>query len=249
MTAMLLPARLDGLFPAITPEPLGAGRCWIALAKTQGEEHHPPFHWLGRALDAVEDGLDAVAFATRVAAAHGSAWCDGDADERLQDVLSEACAYAWTAAHLGPPRFEPAVDGATVEAGRLRIHVAAHNAYVLPVRLRPPPEPPDAPVAPLDASATAPAPPRRRGLRPANAAVARAAAACAEEAALVLPPARGRIVYVDTWIEELYAQNVGYRLELTEPVEQALRQAASARHLGHVLTRPFQWGNPVAAWY
>ena len=143
------------------------------------------------------------------------------------------CGLAWTAAHLGPPRFEAAVEGATLKAGRLRIHVEAHDAYVLPVRLRPAP------------GTEAP----RRGLRPPDEALARTAAAHVQEAAALLPPARGRIVYVDTWIVELYAQNVGYRLELTEPVEAALREAAGPLHLGHVLTRPFQWGNPVVAWY
>ncbi|MSQ31432.1 MAG: hypothetical protein EXR64_05345 [Dehalococcoidia bacterium] len=240
---MTLPARLDGLFPAIPSQPLGVGRCWIALAKAQGEEHHPPFYWLGRALDAVDaagaDSADVEAFAARfserLVAAHGREACNGEDDERVQDVLSEACAFAWAAAHLGPPRFEPAVEGATLVEGRLRVHVAAHDAYVLPVRLRPP----------LDAPAMI----RGRVLRPPNIAVAQAATAHVEEAGTLLPPARGRIIYVDTWIEELYAQNVGYRLELTEPVTEALRQAASARHLGHVLTRPFQWGNPVSVWY
>ena len=235
---MGLPARLDRLFPAIAAQPLrgpgtSAGHCWIALAKSQGEEHHPPFYWLGRALDAVDDSADVARFTARLVAAHGAERCAGDGDEAVQDVCSEASAFAWAAAHLGPPRFEPAVEGASIEAGRLRIHVAAHDAYVLPVRLRPAPG----------------AEPLRRGVHPPDAAIARAAADHVREAAALLPPARGRIVYVDTWIVEMYAQNVGYRLELTEPVEEALRETAAALHLGHVLTRPFQWGNPVIAWY
>jgi hypothetical protein len=238
MPPMALPARLDHLFPGISPQALSgpgtsAGHCWIALAKSQGEEHHPPFYWLGRALDAVDASEDATRFMARLAVAHGPERCDSDLDERIQDVCSEACAFAWAGTHLGPPRFEAAVEGATLEAGRLRIRIEAHDAYVLPARLRPP-------------LGTLPAP---RGMRSPDEAIARAAAEHVREAAMLLPPARGRIAYVDTWIVEMYAQNVGYRLELTEPVEAAMRDAAGSLHVGSVLTRPFQWGNPVVAWY
>jgi len=243
MPPMALPARLDRLFPGITSAridaragaPPGVPLCFIAVAKTLGEEHHPPFYWLGRALDTIDDAVDRDAFHRRIRATHADEACGGEDDHELERVLSEACAFTWTAAHLGPPRFEAAVEGARIEAGRLRIHVEAHDAYVLPALLRPPPG--SAPEL------------RGRGMRTPDAAIARAAAAYIEEAAALLPPARGRIVYIDTWIVELYAQNVGYRLELTEPVEDAMRAAAASLHIGHVLTRPFQWGNPVVAWY
>src|SRR5262249_34698615 len=129
------------------------------------------------------------------------------------------------------------VEGATLEAGRLRIRVEAHDAYVMPFRLRPP------------LGAVAPTSRMPRMLRGPDEAIARTAADHVHEASSLLPPARGGIAYIDTWIVEMYAKNVGYRLELTEPVEAALREAAGPLHLGHVLTRPFQWGNPVQAWY
>ncbi|MEX1022920.1 MAG: hypothetical protein WD058_07210, partial [Dehalococcoidia bacterium] len=61
--------------------------------------------------------------------------------------------------------------------------------------------------------------------------------------------AEARVLYVDIWHERMYAQNVGYRLELTEPVEAALRHFAQEHGLGYVLTRPFEWGRPLVAWY
>ena len=77
-----------------------------------------------------------------------------------------------------------------------------------------------------------------------------AVAGFASEVDAALPAAAGRILYVDTYLNlRFYAQDVGYRLELTEPVIEALRLFAGERDLGHVLTRPFQWGNPVDTAY
>jgi hypothetical protein len=215
---------LEHYFPAIEPASWGDDRCWIAFMKTREPEHNPPFYWLGRALDAVDEGDAGAVFRARLEAAHGVTSCGGDfeRDQRAQDVLSEACAYAWAAAQLGPPVVETAEAGASLERDAVRLHVPAHDAYIAPVRLWP--------VQTLTD-------------------VVRQIAARAEEAGRRLPRSPGRVLYVDAWHEQMYAQNLGYRLELTEPLQDALRLYAVEHGLGHVLTRPFEWGRPVEAWY
>ena len=215
-------AWLHDFFPNIAPS-MSGDACWIAWMLTREAEHNPPFYWLGRALDAAAEGGVTEVFRARLLAAHGADSCRGrgDRDHRAQDVLTEACGYAWTAAHLGPPVLEP-VDERGLEEGALRIHVPSHDAYVAPRRVWP-----------------------QRTMTE----VMQAVGSLAEAAALALPPAPGRVLYMDLWHDRMYAQSVGYRLELTEPIQQALRHFAGEYHLGHVLTRPFQWGNPVEAWY
>lgn len=225
MTSLEMGPWLRRYFPAIEPSPgWGGDPCWIAFMMTRGPEHNPPFYWLGRALDAVAAGDATDLFAARLLAAHGPDSCLGhtERDEAAQDVLSQACAYAWTADAIGTPIVEPAHEGASTERGPIRLHVPAYDAYVAPERLR-----------------------ARRTLQE----VMQAIGGHAEAASHRLPHAPGRILYLDTWHEPTYAQGVGYRLELTEPLQQAVRHFAAEFGLGHVLTRPFQWGNPVEAWY
>ncbi|MSQ42413.1 MAG: hypothetical protein EXR65_05195 [Dehalococcoidia bacterium] len=224
MTPMEMAPWLDHYFPAIRRAGLGGDACWIGRMKNLNAEHNPPFYWLGRALDVIAEAGEDAAYGRRLVATHGANPCngDGDRDDRIQGVLSEACAFAWTVAHLGPARFEAAAEGATLERGPVRLHVPAHDAYVSPGRLQP---------------------------RPTIGAVVRAVAEQAAHAASTLPPARGRILYLDTWQEQRYAHNVGYHLEMTEPVLAALRHSAAEAQVGYVFTRPFQWGNPVEARY
>lgn len=222
-----MPARemaewLHDFLPEIAPNFQG-DPCWIAWMKTRDAEHNPPFYWLGRALDVASDGGATEAFRARVVAAHGPGSChgQGDRDERVQDVLTEVCAYAWAAAHLGPPALEP-LDERGLERSPLRLHIPSHDAYVAPRRIHP----------------------QRTMDR-----VLQFVADTTAEAGRSLPPAPGRILYLDAWHDRMYAQGVAYRLELTEPIQQVLRHFAQEHLLGHVLTRPFQWGNPVEAWY
>ena len=140
-----------------------------------------------------------------------------ETEQQMEDVFSEACAFAWVAQHLGTPEFveEP--------SGRMCISVPDHDVVIAARRLHPQES--------LDE-------------------VAQAVGQFAVEAASDLPQAAGRILYADTYLNlRFYAQDVGYRLELTEPVIAALRHFAGERDLGHVLTRPFQWGNPVDVAY
>lgn len=212
---------LDQFFPLIPPV-RGGDACWLSLMKTRSSEHNPPLYWLARALDAVEEGGAADAYAARLALAHGQDACPGwsEGDQRVQDVLTEASAFAWAAAHLGPPRFEP--TGEAPDAPTL-VHVPAHDAYVAPRRLWP--------VRSLDELLAE--------LR-----------TYVDEAAVHVPPAAGRIVYVDVYMHPfMYAQDIGYHGELTEPLRVAVKQFATEHRLGYVLTRPFQWGNAIEAHY
>ncbi len=194
----------------------------MAWLKSRTPEHNPPIYWLGRALDAVAEGGGIETLATRLVHAHGEDACDGwsERDERLQDVFTEACAFAWAAAHLGPPRFAPQAEAADAP---MLVHVAAHDAYVAPRRLWP--------VRTMDE-------------------LLRQAAQEFAQAAALLPPAAGRIAYIDVYLHpRMYAQEVGYRAELTEPLRAAVKHFAAEHRLGCVLTRPFQWGNAIEAEY
>ncbi len=213
---------LQALLPGIAPAEWGRDACWLAFMMTRESEHNPPFYWLGHALDEVEDGGAIEVLRSRLVAAHGARTCGsrGDADERAQDMLSEACAYAWAATRLGHATFE--VAAAEVEQAPARIAVPEHGVYVLPRRLWP--------VNSLER-------------------VMQAIGDETAKAAQLLPKGARGIVYLDVWHQQQYAQNLGYRLELTEPLQHGLRHFAAEHGLGHVLTRPFQWGNPVEATY
>lgn len=218
-------AWLQTLLPGIAPAGWGGDACWLAFMMTRESEHNPPFYWLGAALDEVESGGAIEVVRSRLVAAHGADACDsrGTADERAQDVLSEACAYAWAATRLGPATFEAVGEAADAP---VRIAVAVSpgqpSIYVLPRRLRP-----------------------VNSLQRVLLSIGEQTAA----AAALLPEGARGTVYLDCWHQQQYAQNLGYRLELTEPLQHGLRHFTAEHGLGHVLTRPFQWGNPVEATY
>jgi hypothetical protein len=212
-------------FPEIAPAAeWGGDPCWVAFMMTREAEHNPPFYWLGIAFDIADKARVGDLFGERLRAAHGATSCEGagDRDERMQDVLTEVCAFAWATAHLGPSTLEPAVESATLEVGPIRLHVPSARTYVAPRRLR--------------------------GVRTMEQLMYQVSGH-ADEVDEVLPRDTGRILYADIWHERMYAQNVGYRLELTEPLEAGLRHFAGEHQLGYVLTRPFEWGRPIEAWY
>lgn len=212
---------LDAYLPLVDAADWGEDDCWGALAKTRDAEHNPPIYWLGRALEAVESAGAVDLMRRRIHATHGEYSCGGRgiADQALQDVMTEMCAFAWATAHLGTPEFRLTEGG---DHAPLLIAVPAVEAYVAPERLRP-----------------------QRDLQ----SVVYAIGDHAARADARLPEGRSRILYLDVWHQPMYAQNLGYRLELTEPLQHAIRHFAAEHALGHVLTRPFQWGNPVEAWY
>lgn len=222
-TDMAMANWLHRYLPAIPPGFGEGSPCWIARMKTRSAEHNPPFYWLGRALDLVAEGGGAEVIRARLEHAHGGDACDGDEhDDRAQRVLSEACAFGWVSTHLGVPTIEPAAFDASIERDRIRLVVPPLDIYVLPARLRP----------------------TSRGRE-----IFDDIAEEAEAASDLLPRARGRLLYLDMFYGRQYPASVGYDLELTEPVVSALRHYCGEVHVGHVFTRPFQWGNPVVTHY
>lgn len=213
---------LKYFFPAIPPEPPGT-RCWISRMMNRRAEHNPPFYWLGLALGMVEASGQGELLRARLIAMHGAEMCDGaEPDDRAHGVLSEACAFAWTQRHIGAPRIEIAEAGETTDTGRVRLAVPEHDTYVWPAR--------------LSQATSLPG-------------IIEEIAQATRTAAATLPAARGRLLYLDTWYGRGYPDMVGYHLDQTEPVQVALRAACAEAHLGHVFTRPFQWGNPVETHY
>lgn len=215
---------LQAMLPEIAPEPTPEA-CWVAFAKTRSPEHHPPMYWLGRALDEVARTGLAEAVAARVRSAHGARACAGwsEADQALQDVLSEVCATAWTQEHLGPvERVEVSVERPGEVATLL--HIPGLDAWVAPRRMWP--------VRTIDQ-------------------LLKQAAARFQEAASAMPRgARSRTVYLDIPLNMFgWAQDVGYAGPTTEPLRAAVKHFAGEHHVGYVLTRPFQWGVPLETWY
>ncbi|MFN8638301.1 MAG: hypothetical protein U0360_02320 [Dehalococcoidia bacterium] len=215
---------LHAIFPEI-PAEMDRDACWIAFAKTRTPEHHPPIYWLGRALDELARAGLAEAVGARIREAHGPRACAGwsEADQLLQDALTEACATAWVREHLGATeRSAPAVD--KPGAGVPMLHVPHLDAWVVPRRLWP--------VRTMEQLL------RQTGAR-------------FEEAATVLPrTARSRTVYLDIPLNMFgWAQDVGYAMPTTDPLRAAVKHFAGEHHVGYVLTRPFQWGVPLESWY
>ena len=56
-------------------------------------------------------------------------------------------------------------------------------------------------------------------------------------------------LYVDIWHDGPgYAHGIGYDFEATQPIIDSLSGYAGEHGIRYVLTKPFQWGNPVAEW-
>ena len=218
---MEIAAWLDRMMPDIAPAPW-PDACWPATVKTRSPEHHPPFYWLGRALDEADRDGAIDALATRLLAAHGPGTCDGESDERdqrAQDVLSAACALAWCNAHLGPAEPTEAAGG-----DRTLLHVESLDVYVAPRRLRP--------------------------VRTMEQLLEQLREQASGAACDIPENAGGRILYVDIALNiRNWARDVGYEGTSTETVRAALRHVGDEHRLGTVLTRPFQWNAPLEAWY
>lgn len=71
-----------------------------------------------------------------------------------------------------------------------------------------------------------------------------------EAAAADLPEGDRRIAYIDINLAlDAYARNPGYDGPMTEPLRESVKFLGQERGLGWVLTRPFEWGVPLEAWY
>jgi len=207
-------------FPEVAPSfGWGGDPCWLAWGLTQTAEHNPPFYWLGRAFQIADAAGQMDVFGERMRTAHGAASCgaQGDRDDRLQDVLTEVCAFAWASERIAPPEVEPAVEGATQAAGPIRLTLPGRDAVVFPRRLRP---------------------------QNTIERIVQQVAGIADDVARTTSET-STVLYLDVWHERRYAQSVGYRFELTEPVREATRHFATEFGMGFVLTRPFEWGRAL----
>lgn len=226
---------LGELFPGIAPSWMrGADPCWIAWALAQTAEHNPPIYWLGRAFEDVSalGGTTWTTLATRLRNAHGDASCGGRGveDASTQEALTALCATAWAHARLGPPA---ALEATLVEGDpTVLIRVPSADAVVVPYRVQPE-QTLDRVVQQIQHRAAA------------TAELLRTPPEAARDEVRVAP--RG-VLYVDLWHERRFAQSIGYRFEITEPVQTAVRHLAPAYGLGYVLTRPFEWGRPLEEW-
>jgi len=215
--------RLRGLFPGIEPYPWHDG-CWLAMVMARSPEHHPPLYWLGRALDEVAAAglLDEIV--EHIEAVHGSDACAGwtQQDERTQDVLTEACAAAWSHVALSPLAVEH-VAANEGDSGGAVLAVPGLGVRIAPRRLRP--------ARTLDD-------------------VVRQVQRLASEAARDLGPEPGRVLYLDVPLNpQGWAHDLGYAADVTEPLKDILRHFGAEERLGYVLTRPFQWYAPIEAAY
>ena len=211
-------------FPEVAPSfGWGGDPCWLAWALNQTAEHNPPMYWLGRAFEVVDAAGQLELFGERMRAAHGAASCGaaGDRDDRLQDVLTEVCAFAWTSERIATPVIEPAAEGASETVGPIRLALPDLDGVVVPRRLQP-----------------------QNSIER----VMYEVAGLAEEASH-RTGGRQAVFYLDVWHERRYAQSVGYRFELTEPIREALRHFATEFRMGYVLTRPFEWGRALEEWF
>lgn len=209
---------LNRIFPEIKPDPRPDGSSWVALIKTRTPEHNPPLFWLGKAIDVIEEYGQYDLFENRARTAlvspNQTTW---ESEQRIEDIFSEACAFAWAARNLGEPKF------IVNPSGSICISVPEHEVLVAHRRIHP-----------------------QRNLETLITSVTQLTTEADEE----LPKTSRRLIYVDIYLNlHFYAQDVGYRLELTEPMITALRDLADQRLLDHVLTRPFQWGKPLHASY
>jgi hypothetical protein len=145
-------------------------------------------------------------------------------------VLTALCVTAWANARLGPPA---AIEAALVEGDpTILIRAPSANAVVVPYRVQP--------EQTLDRVV--------QQIQHRAAATAELLRAMSEGGRNGVSGAPRGVLYVDLWHERRFAQSIGYRFEITEPVQTAVRHLAPAYGLGYVLTRPFEWGRPLEEW-
>ncbi|HJM89254.1 MAG TPA: hypothetical protein QF624_06465 [Dehalococcoidia bacterium] len=193
--------------------------CWVGHVKMRSAEHHPPLHWLGRALDSVDAAGAIDVIGEQLSLAHEPEACAGwsEADQRVQDALTEACAIAWAAGRLGRPEPVQATDG------RLLIHVPSVDACVAPRRLWP--------VRTMEDL-----------LGQVREHIDGAAAALPDAAGRI------SYVDINLEINA-FGRMLGHDGQMTEPLRESLKFVSQERGVGWVLTRPFEWGVPLEEWY
>ena len=220
---------LSHLFPNIQPAMYNEDGCWVAFMKTRETAHNPPFSWMARAFISSEKSGEIKTLQDRLFLEHGPDSCGGNRtrDDAVQLLISEVCASAWSKTAFGIGHSSPAEGYATGNSNancwiigeNSENKIAIHVIRLTPVQQLSQVHQQIYEYVNLT-----------KQNRPANTPLV--------------------IMYFDIWHDGPgYAYSLGYNLDLTQPVIDVLKSSASAAGLGYVLTRPFQWGNPIAEWY
>ena len=220
---------LSHLFPNIQPAMYNEDGCWVAFMKTRETAHNPPFSWMARAFISSEKSGEIKTLQDRLFLEHGPDSCGGNRtrDDAVQLLISEVCASAWSKTAFGIGHSSPAEGYATgnstancwIIGENSENKIAIHVIRLTPVQQLSQVHQQIYEYVNLT-----------KQNRPANTPLV--------------------IMYFDIWHDGPgYAYSLGYNLDLTQPVIDVLKSSASAAGLGYVLTRPFQWGNPIAEWY
>ena len=219
---------LEYLFPDIHPGMYDQDGCWIAFMMTRETEHNPPFAWMARAFDAVYQHGGLAELQDRMVEAHGRLSCNGDhsKDEAIQALVSETCAMAWCVRAFGMnilPTSNEQINRASKYGNWIVSEMENFDFGVHVVRLKP-----------------------VRTLQE----IWQQVVNSVEETKSTKPVGIGSAyIYLDIWHDGPgYAYGVGYNIEVTQPIIDALTMYAGESDLGYILTRPFQWGNPITEW-
>ena len=220
---------LNYLFPSITPAMYDQDGCWVAFMKTRETAHNPPFSWMARAFTSSERSGELQNLQDRLFNEHGPKSCGGNRtrDGAVQLLISEMCASAWsrkafsvkTLTSIESPALEKTDSNCWIFGENNENKIAINVIRLTPVRQ----------LAEVHQQIYKYIQTTNQN-RPTNTSQV--------------------ILYFDIWFDgPTYAYDLGYNLDVTQPVIDVLKSFASAADLGYVLTRPFQWGNPVAEWY
>ena len=219
---------LTSLFPKIRPAFIADDGCWIASMMTRSAEHNPPWAWIGWAFDSVSENGGFTRLQERMIEMHGEKSCGGQEvlDEAARLLVSETCATAWSVQNFGSNNL-PRSDGALFEINTSCNWIVSSDGdmdfAINVVRLQP-------------------ANTQQKILQQIIDAI--------EITKLTKPEGITLIyLYVDIWHDGPgYAHGFGYNIDVTQPIIDSLSIYAGELGIRYVLTKPFQWGNPVTEW-
>ena len=216
------------LFPDIQPAMYDQDGCWIAFMMTRETEHNPPFAWIARAFDAVYQNGGLPELQHRMFQTHGSFSCSGDysKDEAIQVLITETCAMAWSMKAFGMdtlPTPHKQIDRQKEYGNWIVSKIENFDFGIHVIRLKP-----------------------VRTLQE----IWQQVIDAVEQTKLTKPEGiSSTYLYLDIWHDGPgYAYGVGYNIDVTQPIIDALAMYAGESGLRYILTRPFQWGNPITEW-
>ena len=195
---------------------------------TRSADHNPPWAWIGWAFESVSENGGFTRLQERLIEKHGATSCGGQEilDEAARQLVSETCATAWSVQNFGSNALSRS-DGALLKNNTSRNWIVSSvgdmNFAINVVRLQP-------------------ANTQQEILQQIINAI--------EITELTKPEGIKHIyLYVDIWHDGPgYAHGIGYNIDVTQPIIDSLSSYAGELGIRYVLTKPFQWGNPVTEW-